>query len=344
MKNKKAKNRTLIIAEIGPNHNGSLIKAIEMVKELASFDVDVVKFQLGNPRFVYSDDAFKADYQKKNDFKKTIFEMSKSVQLSKSSHIKLSKLCKSLGIEYACSAFDLKSLMFLDKTINVPFFKIPSGEIHSLDMIDYVSKKKKPILFSTGMSTFSEIKKTFQRLTRYGNNDVTILHCVSSYPAKDNYLNLNIIDELSKKFKTKIGYSDHSIGDAACIAAVAKGASVIEKHVTLSRSLAGPDHKASITLKGFKNLVKKIRKLEIILGSGTKRFSSDEINIKKVARKSLVTNKVIKKGSRLKISDIVFKRPGTGISPLDIKKVLGKKLLKDKDKNKVLFKQELELE
>jgi len=343
MQNTKSKNnKTLIIAEIGPNHNGSLKKAVKMVRKLSSIGADVVKFQMGDPRLVYSADAFKAEYQKKNDLKKTIFEMSKSVQLSKNSHIKLSKLCKKLGIIYACTAFDLKSLVFLDKIINVSFFKIASGEIHSFDMIDYIAKCKKPILFSTGMSTFEEIKKTLRRLIKYGNNNVTILHCISSYPAKANSLNLNIIDELRRRFKTKIGYSDHSLGSAACLAAVAKGASVIEKHVTISKFSKGPDHKTSITMKDFKTLVNKIRKLEVILGTNTKKFTNDEINVRKVARKSLVTNKAIYKGNKLKKKDIVFKRPGTGISPLNIKKFLGKKLKKDKKKNKVIFSEELE--
>lgn len=335
-------NRTLIIAEIGPNHNGSLKRAIRMVKKLAAIGVDVVKFQMSDPRLVYSKDAFKADYQKRNDPKKNVFEMSKSIQLSKSSHIKLSSLCKKLGIIYACTAFDLKSLIFLDKIVNVPFFKIASGEIHSFDIIDYVAKRKKPILLSTGMSTFDEIKKTFKRLVKYGNKNITILHCVSSYPAKENSLNLNIIDELHKKFKTKIGYSDHSLGTTACLAAIAKGACVVEKHVTISKSSSGPDHRASTTIEGFKTLVNKIKKLEIILGSNKKKFTINETNIKKVVRKSLVTNKLISKGSRLRIRDVVFKRPGTGISPIDLKKVLGKKFKISKEKNRVIFNKELE--
>ena len=339
---KKNINKTLIIAEIGPNHNGSLERAIKMVKQLAYLGADVVKFQISDPDLVYSEDAFKAEYQKKNDPKKTILEMSKSFQLSKSNHILLSKLCKKLGIIYACTAFDLKSLIFLDKIIKVPFFKIASGEIHSLDIIDYIAKRKKPVLFSTGMSTFDEIKKTFKRLTNYGNNDVTILHCVSSYPAKENSLNLNIIDELRKRFRTKVGYSDHSLGTTACLAAIAKGACVVEKHVTISKFSSGPDHRASTTIEGFKTLVNKIKKLEIILGSNKKKFTINETNIKKVVRKSLVTNKPISKGSRLRIRDIVFKRPGIGISPLDIKKVLGKKLKKKKEKNRVIFNKELE--
>lgn len=338
---KKNINKTLIIAEIGPNHNGSLERAIKMVKQLAYLGADVVKFQISDPDLVYSEDAFKAEYQKKNDPKKTILEMSKSFQLSRSNHIQLSKLCKKLGIIYACTAFDLKSLIFLDKIIKVPFFKIASGEIHSLDIIDYIAKRKKPILFSTGMSTIDEIKKTLKKLTMKGNKNVTILHCVSSYPVKENFLNLNIIDELKKRFNTKIGYSDHSVGNEACLAAVAKGASVIEKHVTLSNFLKGPDHKASCTMKDFKELIKKIRKLEIMLGSKTKKFSNEEINIKKVTRKSLVTNKPIKKGTKLRREDIVFKRPGTGISPVNLKQAIGKRFIKDKKANRVIFKNEL---
>ncbi len=341
MKNTKNK-KTTIIAEIGPNHNGSLKKAVYMVKKLASIGVDVIKFQISNPKLVYSDDAFKAEYQKKNDSKKTVFEMSKSIQLSKNSHIKLSRLCKRLGIIYACTAFDLKSLIFLDKIIKVPFFKVASGEIHSFDMIDYIAKRNKPILFSTGMSTFNEIGKTLKRLTRYGNKKVTIMHCVSSYPAKKKSLNLNVIDELRKRFRTKVGYSDHSLGSTACLAAVAKGVSVIEKHVTISKFLKGPDHKASTSIKDFKVLINKIKKLEIILGANTKKFSNNEKNIRKVVRKSLATNKKINKGCKLKEKDVVFKRPGTGISPLDLKKVLGKKFKISKEKNRVIFNKELE--
>ncbi len=191
------------------------------------------------------------------------------------------------------------------------------------------------------MSTYDEIKKTLKKLNKFGNNNITILHCVSSYPAKEESLNLNVVDELKKRFRTKIGYSDHSLGTEACLAAIAKGASTVEKHVTTSKLLKGPDHKTSITIKGFEILVKKIRKLEVILGSSKKKFSNEEINVRNVSRKSLVTNKAITKGSILKKSDIVFKRPGTGISPLDIKKFIGRKLIVNKEKNRVIFKKEL---
>ena len=338
---KKIKRKTFLIAEIGPNHNGSFKRAVKMVRKLASIGVDSVKFQIAEPNLVYSDDSFKADYQKKNDRKKTIFEMSKNLQLSREEHIRLSKICKKLGVIYACTAFDLKSLIFLDKIIKVPFFKIASGEISSLDMIDYIAKRKKPILLSTGTSTFDEIGRTFKRLKSKGNKKITILHCVSAYPAKDDLLNLNVIDELKKKYKTKIGFSDHSLGNDACLAAIAKGACIIEKHVTESTALQGPDHKASSTIKEFKELVNKIKKFETMLGSNRKVFSSEEINVKKVSRKSIVTKRDITKGSKLKRNDIVFKRPGIGISPFDLKKYIGKKFLVNKKKNKVVFSKDL---
>ena len=186
------------------------------------------------------------------------------------------------------------------------------------------------------MATFGEIREVLKKLKRYGNKKVTILHCISSYPAGKNSINLNIIDELKKTFKVDIGYSDHSIGNEACLAAVAKGAKVIEKHVTLSTKQNGPDHKASSNIKDFSDLVRKIRKLETILGSSTKRFSKEEINIRKVARKSLVSKKEIFSGNIISKKDVVFKRPGTGISPLNLNKIIGRKSKKNIRKNRVI--------
>ena len=200
----------------------------------------------------------------------------------------------------------------------------------------------KPVIISTGLASLSEIIEVFRLAKKSGCKKIVLLYCVSSYPAKKDSLNLNIIDELRRRFKTEIGYSDHSLGSTACLAAVAKGASVIEKHVTFSRSLKGPDHKASDTIKDFGILVKKIREIEKILGTNKKKFSINEINVRRVARKSLVANKDIKKGSILKKNDIVFKRPGTGSSPINIKKFLGKKFKIDKKKNKVIYSKELE--
>jgi sialic acid synthase SpsE len=295
-----------------------------MIEQLSKTGADVVKFQFGNPNDVYSDNSIMANYQKKNDNSKSIIQMSVKNQLSLEEHIKLFRICIKKKILYACSVFDLKSLILLNKKINLPFFKIPSGEINSIDILDYVSEKNKKIFLSTGMASFKEIKQAVTKLKSKGNNKITVMHCISAYPAKDNMVNMEFLETL-KKLNCNIGYSDHTLNDLASIAAISKGARVIEKHVTTSKNQIGPDHKSSYTIKEFGEFVKKIRKLEIILGKNLKIFSKEELNVKKVARKSIVALNNIHKGKKIKSSDLVFKRPGTGISPKDMKFVLGKK-------------------
>ena len=330
--------KTLIIAEIGPNHNGSIKRAKKMISKLAKSSVDCVKFQLGDPEKIFSKDSFKANYQKNSLKKLSIKKISERNQLSKKDHLELSKLCKQKKLIYACSAFDLNSLKFLDKEINVPFFKIPSGEIFSLDMLNYISKQKKPIFISTGMVNFKQLSKILKIVTKNRNKKIVIMHCVSSYPANKFNLNLNILNLLRKKFKFRIGYSDHSIGEEACLAAVAKNACVIEKHVTLSNYLVGPDHKASMKVSDFKVLANKVRILEKILGKEEKKFSADELNVHQSSRKSIVSAKFIKKNKKIMIDDLCFKRPGVGINPLEINQVIGKKAKKDIKENIILKK------
>ena len=276
--------KTFIIAEIGPNHNGSFKIAKKMINMLRNSGVDAIKFQLANPEAVYSKNAFKAEYQKKNTKKGKIIEMSKGLQLSKKNHLKLSKLCQKYKINYMCSAFDLQSLKFLVEKIKVNPVKIPSGEIASLDILKYLSKFRGKMFVSTGMSNFSDIKRALNILNRNFKKKITLMHCVSSYPAISKDLNLNIIKSLKKKFKNDVGYSDHSLGESACLAAVAMGSKVIEKHVTLSNYMEGPDHKASITLKKFCLMIKKIRELEVAMGNSEKKLLKSELNIQKVAR------------------------------------------------------------
>lgn len=329
-------NKTYIIAEIGSNHNGNYRVALELTEKLAKIGVDAVKFQLGNARKSLSLDAFKADYQKKNDNHEDIFKASEKRQLSHKQHKKLSNRCKELGIDYLCTAFDLDSLIFLDKIIDVPKFKIASGEIFSLDMLEYIQNKTKPIILSTGMATYGEIEKTFQILSKKKTKDITILHCVSSYPAPLTAINLKILNKLKKKFKSKIGYSDHTIGNLCSIASVAMGATIVEKHVTLDKSLLGPDHKASASVDEFADLVSKIRDLEKAMGDGEKKFSKNEIDVAKAARKSIVAKHKIKKGSIIKDKDICYRRPGTGVLPIDKYKIIGKVALVDLAENRII--------
>ena len=334
-------NRVFVIAEIGPNHNGSYKRAAKMIKLIKDSGVDAVKFQLANPHDVYCKDAFKANYQVKNTGKGSIIEMSKKNQLKKEDHLKISKLCKKFKLEYMCSAFDLKSLKYLVNKLKIKRIKIPSGEIKSLDQLQYLSNIKKKIILSTGMSSIEEIKKSIKILNKNFKKNITLLHCVSSYPAVNKDLNLNIINELRKKFKCSIGYSDHFIGEEACLAAVAMGAQVIEKHVTLSKKMVGPDHKSSSNIEEFIKLVKKIRKLEIMLGKSKKKVLKNELDVQKVARKSIVSKTFLKKGQVLTRTDITFKRPGTGIDPMKYRKIIGKKLRRNILENKLILSRDL---
>ena len=328
--------KTYIIAEIGPNHNGSFQMAKKLVEKISKSGADAIKFQLADPDKVYSLDAFKANYQKKNVPYKSIKEMSSKYQLTRDQHLKISKLCKKKSLTYLCSAFDISSLKFLIKNIKIPIVKIPSGEIISLDILNYLSKSRKKIIISTGMSTLNDIKQAIKILNRNFKKKIILMHCISSYPAEKKSLNLKLIKKLKNYFKYEVGYSDHSLGDEACLAAVAMGARVIEKHVTLSKKLRGPDHKASIEIKEFNNMVKKIRELEIMMGNEKKKILKSELNTQKVARKSIVARQNSKKSKIIIKSDLVFKRPGTGISPLNLNKIIGRKFKKDIKKDRVI--------
>ena len=328
-----------IIAEIGPNHNGSFENAKNLVKKLSKLEIDYIKFQFSNPYQVYSKDSFKAKYQKKNDGKRSIINMSKSHQLALKDHIKLYKLCKRLKKKYACSAFDLESLKKLNTNIYLPFYKIPSGEICSVDMLNYISKSNKKILLSTGMAEISLIEDVVKILK---NKDIVLMHCVSSYPTKEEKINLNFMKVLKKKFNIDLGFSDHTKGYLAAVGAIALGAKYIEKHVTESNELRGPDHKTSLNLNDFKNYVYIIRKFEKILGKNSKKIELDELNVKKVARKSIVINKNLKKGKKISFKDIAFKRPGTGFNPLYYKAITNKKLKKNVYKDRILRPEDIQ--
>ncbi len=328
--------RTKIIAEIGPNHNGNLDIAKTIILKLKNQGIDFIKFQLANPNDVYSKDSFLAKYQKKNIKEKTIKEMSKKIQLTKNNHKNLFEYCTKNNLRYSCSAFDIKSLKFIYENCNLPFFKIPSGEILSIDLLDFMKSKNLPILLSTGASDIKEIEYTLNYLQSSGKKDITIMHCISSYPAKLHEINMNFMTYLKEKFKTKIGYSDHSLGKQASLIAVSMGAEYIEKHVTLDRTMSGPDHKASMETDEFIKLAKEIRLTNKIKGNSKKKLSSETINVKKVATKSCVTKKDLKKNTLLKKSDVCFKRPGTGIPPNQLEKYIGKKLNKDILRDRVI--------
>ena len=317
---------TFIIAEVGPNHNGSIKLAEELINKLVSTDVDAIKFQLANPSYIYSKDAYKAEYQKKNDKEISPLKMSQNFQLTHSQHEHLSKKCNENGVEYMCTGFDIESLKFLNEDLNISRFKIPSGEIFSVDLLDYIKKFDKPIIMSTGMAKLSDIKNIISYLKTGMNKDITVLHCVSNYPAPLKDVNMQFMKSIENECSVQVGFSDHTINNLSSITAVSMGATIIEKHVTLDKNLPGPDHKSSSTIDEFDELVKQIRLVGQIKGSSEKVFSDEEIKIHLVAKKSIVSARELEPGHFIQRKDICFKRPGTGVSPMDLNLVVGKKV------------------
>ncbi len=250
--------------------------------------------------------------------------MSKKIQLSFNEHLKLSNYAKKKGIDYLCSAFDIQSLKFLIQKARIKYIKIPSGEVFDLNSLNYISKIKKKIFLSTGMVSIKDLKKILSILNKNFKKKIIILYCVSSYPAKLEQINFNNMLKL-KKLGYSVGFSDHTTSQNTSLVAVALGAKVIEKHITINRKLRGPDHKFSLTINEFKDLVSNIRDIEkIITTKKNKKFNTSSKEIINVSRKSIVSSKFIHKNTKISKKDIVFKRPGTGFSPLKINKVLGK--------------------
>ena len=317
---------TIIIAEGGVNHNGKIKLAYKLVDMAKRCGADFIKFQTSKPHLHISKHALKAKYQITNTKnKQTQLEMSKNISLSYNEFQKLHKYCKKKKINFLSTAFDLNSIKFLS-TLNMKFFKIPSGEITNLPYLAEIGKLKKNVLLSTGMSNMNEIGQAIKVLEKNGTSKkkIIVMQCNTEYPTPLEDVNLRAMHSIQKKFNVNIGYSDHTLGIDASLWAVAMGARVIEKHITLSKSLPGPDHKASINESELKSLIRKIKLLEITLGSSKKKPTKSEKKNIPIARNSLVASQSIKKGDKFTLKNITAKRPGTGISPMSINKVLGK--------------------
>ena len=312
----------VIIAEAGVNHNGDLKTAKKLVDVAKWAGADYIKFQSFDYLKLVTKKASKANYQKLNKKKETQSQMLKRLQLSHTEQKSIIKYCKKKKIKFLSTAFDIDNLKFLIKQ-NIGLIKIPSGEITNLPLLKYISKFHKKILLSTGASLMKDVEEAYAVLKNRRKN-ITILQCNSAYPTPLKDLNLNVIKTYKKKFKCKTGLSDHSLSISVPIAAVALGASVIEKHFTLSRGMSGPDHKASLEPNELKEMINKIKETEIALGKKNKIVTKSEVSNRKIIRKSLVASKFIKKGDKFTINNITAKRPSGGISPMKIKRVLGK--------------------
>ena len=319
--------KVLIIAEAGVNHNGSLRLAKKLVNAAKKAKANYIKFQSFNHKKLTTKNAPKADYQKDSYNKKqTQAVMLKNLELSKSKQIELIKYCKKKKIKFLCTAFDEENLQFLINK-GIDYIKIPSGEITNLPFLEFIKKKQKKILLSTGASSVKDISNALKILDN--KKKITILHCNSAYPTPYKDINLNSLKFIRQKFKCNIGFSDHSLSLIAPSGAVAIGATIIEKHFTLSRKLKGPDHKSSLEPSELSIMVDNIREMEKALGKIEKKITKSEKKNRNIIRKSIVAGINIKKGERFSQKNLAFKRPGYGISPMDVKKILGKKSKKN---------------
>lgn len=324
---------TLIIAEAGVNHNGDFELAKKLISAAAEAGADFVKFQTFKADKIVNKSAKKAEYQQRNidDGGDSQYAMLKQLEMPEEWHIKLIRYANECGIQFLSTGFDPESIDFLDQ-LGSPFFKIPSGEITNKPYLRQIAQKAKPVILSTGMANLNEIKAALEVLTKNGvdKENITILHCNTEYPTPMQDVNLKAMNSIGDLLRVKIGYSDHTQGIEVPIAAVALGATVIEKHFTLDRNLPGPDHKASLEPDELKTMVQAIRNIEkAISGSGLKTPSPSEQKNIIVARKSIVAAQPIRKGELFTEENLTVKRPGNGISPMLWDEVLGQKAIKD---------------
>jgi N-acetylneuraminate synthase len=346
--------RVFIIAEAGVNHNGSLDVAKQLVDVAVEAEADAVKFQTFKAENIVTAFAPKASYQiKTTASKETQLEMLKNIELSYESHLELLAYCKKKQIQFLSTAFDIESLLFLDKELSLPLFKISSGDITNGPLLLEFARARKPLILSTGMSTLGEVEQALSVIA-FGLTDgntpswaafkkaylseagqsalrekVSLLHCTSLYPTSVEQVNLKAIETMRQSFNLPVGYSDHTDGISIAIAAVARGAEIVEKHFTLDKNLAGPDHKASLEPFELKLMVDSIREVEAALGDGVKKPTISELDTLNVARKSLVASSDLIQGQLIGEKNINILRPGTGKSPMQYWDILGKKIKND---------------
>lgn len=323
--------RTLIIAEAGVNHNGDLGLAKQLIDVAAEAGADLVKFQTFNADRLVTHSAKKADYQKKTtDGNETQHEMLRRLELTPAMHNELIAHCESRNIGFFSTGFDIESVDLL-VSLGQHQFKIPSGEITNLPYLRHIGQFGKPVILSTGMATLGDIEAAIDVLEQAGTSraNLTLLQCTTEYPTPMAEVNLRAMQSIHSAFGVAVGYSDHTQGIEVAIAAVALGATIIEKHFTLDRNLPGPDHKASLEPAELKAMITAIRNIEVALGDGIKRLTPGEARNKSVARKSLVASKAINAGEVFSAQNVTAKRPSTGISPMRWDEIMGRRARRD---------------
>ena len=332
-------NRTFVIAEAGVNHNGSLEMAFQLIDVAVVAGADAVKFQTFTAEKLIARNAVKAEYQKETTGSdESQLEMVKRLELDELAYIQLYQYCRNKGIQFLSTPFDIDSIELLNR-LGLEIFKIPSGEIVNLPYLKKMAALKKRLILSTGMANLGEIEDALELLTKYGTplGNITVLHCNTEYPTPFEDVNLRAMQTIQNAFPgINIGYSDHTTGIEVSIAAVAMGASVIEKHFTMDRKLPGPDHRASLEPPELSAMISGIRNIEKALGTGIKKPSPSELKNKPVARKSIVAAFPIKKGEIFTDMNITVKRPGTGISPMRWDEMIGRKAGRDYKKDEII--------
>ncbi|KEI06371.1 N-acetylneuraminate synthase [Clostridium botulinum] len=318
-----------VIAEAGVNHNGSIVLAKKLVDKAVEAGVDAVKFQTFKSEKLVTGYASMAKYQKDNiGIEESQFNMLKKLELSYDEFTELKKYCDEKNIIFMSTPFDFESAKFLN-SIGVEVFKISSGDLTNIPLLEYIAEFNKPMILSSGMATLGEVEDAVSAIRNKELEDIAVLHCTSNYPAKISSVNLKAMNTIKNAFNIIGGYSDHTKGISIPIAAAALGAEIIEKHFTLDKEMEGPDHKASLNPEELKEMVQEIRNVQSALGNGIKTFTENEIDTMRVARKSIVAKNFIKKGEIITKEDLDYKRPGDGLSPKYYKHIIGKKSSKD---------------
>ncbi|MCH2206563.1 MAG: N-acetylneuraminate synthase [Lentisphaerales bacterium] len=328
----------LVIAEIGVNHNGDINLAKKMIDSAIFSGADIVKFQTYIADEVMTDKTPLADYM--GDHAENFLELAKRLELSLEETVELKNYTEGQGAEFLSSPFDVPSTYALHK-IGLKRLKIPSGETANPFVLKAAAETGLPLIISTGMCILEEVRRAIDFLEQHGSGPVTVLHCTTQYPADPENVNLKAMQTMAAEFSLPVGYSDHTQGIEVSLAAVAYGAKVIEKHFTIDRDLPGPDQAASMLPEELRALVDGIRKIESSLGTGVKEPYPIELEVAKVARKSLVTAKPLKKDHVLTYNDLTAKRPGTGIPAFDCESVLGRKVVNDLEANHILSFEDL---
>ena len=321
--------RIFIVAEAGVNHNGDPALARRLVDAAAESGADAVKFQTFRVDALLTRGAPKAGYQvETTGAGESQREMLARLELATAVLAELKDRAATRGLTFFSAPFDEESADVLDR-LGVALFKVPSGEITNLPLLRHLASKGRPIILSTGMSSLDEVEHAVAAIRAAGNPPLAVLHCLSAYPAPAAEVNLRAMDALGASCSCPVGFSDHTLGIEIAVAAAARGAVIIEKHLTLDKSLPGPDHRASLDPVEFAAMVRAIRAVESALGDGTKRPMPSELDTRRVARKSLVAARALRAGARLGVGDVLIKRPGTGISPADLDKAIGRPLARD---------------